>query len=64
MRTPKSGEEVFYVVPIRVCMAEWDGSPSLLEAWDAGYIFKSKVKAKRFCKALEQFYKDNAKKFR
>lgn len=59
MRLPKKGEEVFYIMPNRVCIAEWDGSPSLIEAFQRGYIFKSKSKAKKFCREILKFYEEN-----
>ena len=62
MRMPKNGDEVFFVVPPRVCIADWDSSPSLIEAFEMGFVFRNKVKAKKFCKAIQTLYLEEAKR--
>ena len=64
MRIPKQGEEVFYVMPPRICVAEWDSSPSLIEALENGFVFRNKVKAKKFCKEMQKYYVENIKEFK
>lgn len=64
MKLPKKGEEVYYVMPNRVCIAEWDSSKSLINAFDSGYIFRNKTKAKRFCKEMSRLYVETIVKFK
>ena len=63
MKYPKKGAEIYFVMPPRICIAEWDGSQSLMEAFDDGYVFCSKSKVKKFYKALQVSYRKDVANF-
>ena len=64
MKQPKKGDEFYYVMPSRVCIAQWSDEASLKKALRDGYIFVDKDQAKRFSEMLCKVYDERIGDFK